>query len=178
MWKNLFLRDNLAFLDYFWLHSLFRLGRWSWFQQNFVDILAVPWRWMQFWRVLTYLLTGQQMCYGFKRWLIRLFFQIYGQTGQKCKNGWWLESVGDNDLVDVCGYIGANMRRCLKGAQGQTIPIVDVYYRNRCSLKLYVALSRGISCENTKVLVKPVKEFINEGVYTSNVEYREVLHDI
>ncbi|KAL4573466.1 hypothetical protein LXL04_020274 [Taraxacum kok-saghyz] len=27
-------------------------------------------------------------------------------------------------------------------AQGQTIPIVGVYYRNRCSRKLYVALSR------------------------------------
>ncbi|KAL4556789.1 hypothetical protein LXL04_034950 [Taraxacum kok-saghyz] len=62
--------------------------------------------------------------------------------------------------------------------QGQTIPIVGVYYRNRCSRKLYVALSRGISCENTKMLVKPVKEFINEGVYTSNVVYREVLHGI
>ena len=42
----------------------------------------------------------------------------------------------------------------------------------------YVALSRGISRENTKVLVKPVKEFTNEGVYTSNVVYREILHDI
>ena len=28
-------------------------------------------------------------------------------------------------------------------AQGQTIPIVGVYYRNRCSRKLYVALSIG-----------------------------------
>ncbi|KAL4572565.1 hypothetical protein LXL04_019345 [Taraxacum kok-saghyz] len=39
-------------------------------------------------------------------------------------------------------------------------------------------LIRGISRENTKVLVKPVKEFTNERVYTSNVVYREVLHDI
>ncbi|KAL4562454.1 hypothetical protein LXL04_034659 [Taraxacum kok-saghyz] len=35
--------------------------------------------------------------------------------------------------------------------------------------QLYVTLSREISCKNTKVLVKPVKEFTNEGVYTSNV---------
>ena len=46
------------------------------------------------------------------------------------------------------------------------------------SRELYVALSRVISRENTKVLVKPVKEFINEGVYTSNVVYHEVLHYI
>ncbi|KAL4579746.1 hypothetical protein LXL04_015911 [Taraxacum kok-saghyz] len=65
-------------------------------------------------------------------------------------------------------------------AQGQTILNVGVYLPESVFShgQLYVALSRGISRENTKVLVKPVKEFTNEGVYTSNVVYREVLHDI
>ncbi|KAL4587659.1 hypothetical protein LXL04_000531 [Taraxacum kok-saghyz] len=56
-------------------------------------------------------------------------------------------------------------------AQGQTIPNVGVYLPESVFShdQLYVALSRGISRENTKVLVKPVKEFTNEGVYTSNV---------
>ena len=48
-WKNLFLWDNLAFLDYFWLHSLFRLGRWSWFQQNFVDGCSFGEFWLICW---------------------------------------------------------------------------------------------------------------------------------
>ncbi|KAL4573550.1 hypothetical protein LXL04_020360 [Taraxacum kok-saghyz] len=65
-------------------------------------------------------------------------------------------------------------------AQGQTIPNVGVYLPESVFShgQLYVALSRGISRDNKKVLVKPVKEFTNEGVYTSNVVYREVLHDI
>ncbi|KAL4590964.1 hypothetical protein LXL04_003911 [Taraxacum kok-saghyz] len=65
-------------------------------------------------------------------------------------------------------------------AQCQTIPNVGVYLPESVFShgQLYVALSRGISRENTKVLVKPVKEFTNEEVYTSNVVYREVLHDI
>ncbi|KAL4583163.1 hypothetical protein LXL04_007729 [Taraxacum kok-saghyz] len=65
-------------------------------------------------------------------------------------------------------------------AQGQTIPNLGVYLPELVFLhdQLYVALSIGISRENTKVLVKPIKEFTNEGVYTSNVVYREVLHDI
>ncbi|KAL4561807.1 hypothetical protein LXL04_033981 [Taraxacum kok-saghyz] len=65
-------------------------------------------------------------------------------------------------------------------AQGQTIPNVGVYLPESMFShgQHYVAFSRGISRENTKVLVKPVKEFTNEGVYTSNVVYREVLHDI
>ncbi|KAL4575616.1 hypothetical protein LXL04_022466 [Taraxacum kok-saghyz] len=60
-------------------------------------------------------------------------------------------------------------------AQGQTIPNVGVYLPESVFShgQLYVALSRGISRENTKVLVKAVKEFTNERVYTSNVVYRE-----
>nr|GEV33714.1 hypothetical protein [Tanacetum cinerariifolium] len=43
--------------------------------------------------------------------------------------------------------------------------------------ELYVALSRGTSRTTTKVLVKLEKEFGQEGVYTSNVVYQEVLRD-
>ncbi|KAL4581474.1 hypothetical protein LXL04_017689 [Taraxacum kok-saghyz] len=59
--------------------------------------------------------------------------------------------------------------------QGQTISNVGVYLPKSVFShgQLYVALSRGISRENTKVLVKAVKELTNEGVYTSNVVYRE-----
>ncbi|KAL4573478.1 hypothetical protein LXL04_020286 [Taraxacum kok-saghyz] len=65
-------------------------------------------------------------------------------------------------------------------AQGQTIPNVGVYLPESVFShgQLYMTLSRGISRENTKVLVKPVKEFTNEGVYTSNVVYRESSHGL
>ena len=64
-------------------------------------------------------------------------------------------------------------------AQGQTIPHVGVYLPDSVFShgQLYVALSRGISRQNTKVLVHPVKDFKRHGVYTSNVVYREVLRD-
>ncbi|KAI3745280.1 hypothetical protein L1987_58391 [Smallanthus sonchifolius] len=64
-------------------------------------------------------------------------------------------------------------------AQGQTIPHVGVYLPDSVFShgQLYVALSRGISRENTKVLIHPSKDFRRDGVYTSNVVYREVLHD-
>ncbi|KAI3690709.1 hypothetical protein L2E82_48914 [Cichorium intybus] len=64
-------------------------------------------------------------------------------------------------------------------AQGQTIPNVGVYLPESVFShgQLYVALSRGISRDSTKVLVKPVKEFNGDGIYTSNVVYKEVLRD-
>ncbi|KAI3725247.1 hypothetical protein L1987_65028 [Smallanthus sonchifolius] len=60
-------------------------------------------------------------------------------------------------------------------AQGQTIPHVGVYLPDSVFShgQLYVALSRGISQENTKVLGHPAKDFRRDGVYTSNVVYRE-----
>ena len=65
-------------------------------------------------------------------------------------------------------------------AQGQTIPNVGVYLPESVFShdKLCVELSGRILRENKKVLVKSVKEFTNKGVYTSNVVYSEVLHDI
>ncbi|KAM0012161.1 putative DNA helicase [Helianthus debilis subsp. tardiflorus] len=64
-------------------------------------------------------------------------------------------------------------------AQGQTIPYVGVYLPDSVFShgQLYVALSRGVSRENTKVLVHPAKDFRQDGVYTSNVVYQEVLRD-
>jgi ATP-dependent DNA helicase PIF1 len=62
-------------------------------------------------------------------------------------------------------------------AQGQTIPHVGVYLPEPVFShgQLYVALSRGTSRANTKVLVKPVGGIHQNGVYTSNVVYQEVL---
>ncbi|KAL4580482.1 hypothetical protein LXL04_016677 [Taraxacum kok-saghyz] len=56
-------------------------------------------------------------------------------------------------------------------AQGQTIPNVSVYLPEPVFShgQLYVALSRGISRENTKVLVKSVEKSNVDEVYTSNV---------
>ncbi|KAL4555769.1 hypothetical protein LXL04_038397 [Taraxacum kok-saghyz] len=61
-------------------------------------------------------------------------------------------------------------------AQGQTIPNVGVYLPEPVFShgQLYVALSRGISRGNTKVLVKSVEKSNVDEVYTSNVVYKEV----
>ena len=65
-------------------------------------------------------------------------------------------------------------------AQGQTISNVGVYLPQSVFShgQLYVALSRGISRSNTKVLVNAVKDFADPGTYTSNVVFREVLQDV
>ncbi|GJV05276.1 ATP-dependent DNA helicase PIF1-like protein [Tanacetum coccineum] len=64
-------------------------------------------------------------------------------------------------------------------AQGQSIPNVGVYLPEPVFShgQLYVALSRGIARHTTKVLVNPTKKSNVDGVYTSNVVYREVLYD-
>nr|KAJ0222670.1 hypothetical protein LSAT_V11C200082770 [Lactuca sativa] len=61
----------------------------------------------------------------------------------------------------------------------QTIPNVGVYLPESVFShgQLYVALSREISRDNTNVLVKPEKTFDNDGIYISNVVYKEVLCD-
>lgn len=65
-------------------------------------------------------------------------------------------------------------------AQGQTIPNVGVYLPQSVFShgQLYVALSRGTSWTNTRVLVKPVRDFKQPGSYTTNVVFREVLQDM
>ncbi|XP_024977121.1 uncharacterized protein LOC112514752 [Cynara cardunculus var. scolymus] len=64
-------------------------------------------------------------------------------------------------------------------AQGQTNLNVGVYLPKSVFShgQLYVALSRGISRGNIKVLVKYVKKNYRVEVYTSNVGYQEVLRD-
>ncbi|GJZ46076.1 ATP-dependent DNA helicase PIF1-like protein [Tanacetum coccineum] len=65
-------------------------------------------------------------------------------------------------------------------SQGQTIPNVGIYLPESVFShgQLYVALSRGVSQITIKILVKPERKFDTDGVYTSNVVYREVLNDV
>ncbi|KAG8383604.1 hypothetical protein BUALT_Bualt04G0031200 [Buddleja alternifolia] len=62
-------------------------------------------------------------------------------------------------------------------SQGQMIPNVGIFLRNHVFShgQLYVALSRGVSQQSTKVLVKNGKQERRSGVYTRNVVYKDVL---
>ncbi|XP_062014500.1 uncharacterized protein LOC133731039 [Rosa rugosa] len=62
-------------------------------------------------------------------------------------------------------------------SQGQTIPNVGIYLPDHVFShgQLYVALSRGISRATTKVLVKKGSLEGEEGVFTRNVVYKEIL---
>ncbi|XP_073153790.1 uncharacterized protein [Henckelia pumila] len=62
-------------------------------------------------------------------------------------------------------------------SQGQTIPNVGIFLRNHVFShdQLYVALSRGVSEQTTKILVKDEKIKRQLGVYTKNIVYRDVL---
>jgi hypothetical protein len=62
-------------------------------------------------------------------------------------------------------------------SQGQTIPHVGVYLPDHVFShgQLYVALSRGVSKSTTKILVKKGSIVGEEGVFTKNVVYKEVL---
>ena len=62
-------------------------------------------------------------------------------------------------------------------SQGQTVPNVGVYLPDHVFShgQLYVAFSRGVSQSSTKVLVKHGKIDGEDGVYTRNVVYKEIL---
>ncbi|XP_061993673.1 uncharacterized protein LOC133711585 [Rosa rugosa] len=62
-------------------------------------------------------------------------------------------------------------------SQGQTIPNVGIYLPDHVFShgQLYVALSRGVSEATTKVLVKKGSFEGEEGVFTINVVYKEIL---
>jgi ATP-dependent DNA helicase PIF1 len=62
-------------------------------------------------------------------------------------------------------------------AQGQTIPNVGIYLPEPVFShgQLYVALSRGVSRNTTRVLAKPNKEVDKSGKSTKNIVYRDVL---
>ncbi|XP_026428486.1 uncharacterized protein LOC113324379 [Papaver somniferum] len=61
-------------------------------------------------------------------------------------------------------------------AQGQTIENTDIIFPEHVFShgQLYVALSRGVSSSNTKVLVTKGTIAKNKGTYTKNVVYKEV----
>ncbi|XP_073041888.1 uncharacterized protein [Primulina eburnea] len=62
-------------------------------------------------------------------------------------------------------------------AQGQTIPNIGIFLRNHVFShgQLYVALSRGVSQDSTKILVKDWNLERQSGVFTRNVVFKEVL---
>nr|XP_045088557.1 ATP-dependent DNA helicase PIF1-like [Aegilops tauschii subsp. strangulata] len=62
-------------------------------------------------------------------------------------------------------------------AQGQTIPNVGIYLPEPVFShgQLYVALSRGVSRETTRILAKPNKDVDKSGKSTKNIVYRDVL---
>ncbi|KAL4567882.1 hypothetical protein LXL04_023478 [Taraxacum kok-saghyz] len=90
------------------------------------------------------------------------------------------------DIVNHLGYLERKqfpVRLCfamiINKAQGQTIPYVGIYLPEPVFShdQIYVALSRGISRANTKVLVLSDEKSTSDEVYTSNLVYREVLSD-
>jgi ATP-dependent DNA helicase PIF1 len=62
-------------------------------------------------------------------------------------------------------------------AQGQTIPNVGIYLPEPVFShgQLYVALSRGVSRNTTRILAKPNKEVDKSGKSTKNIVYTDVL---
>jgi ATP-dependent DNA helicase PIF1 len=60
-------------------------------------------------------------------------------------------------------------------AQGQTIPTVGIYLPEPVFShgQLYVALSRGVSRQTTRILAKPNKDIDR----TKNIVYRDVLEE-
>jgi ATP-dependent DNA helicase PIF1 len=62
-------------------------------------------------------------------------------------------------------------------AQGQTIPNVGIYLPEPVFShgQLYVALSRGVSRQTTRILSKPNKQLDSTGKSTKNIVYKDVL---
>ena len=62
-------------------------------------------------------------------------------------------------------------------AQGQTIPNVGIYLPEPVFShgQLYMALSRGVSCESTWVLAKRNMNIDPTGKSTKNIVYKDVL---
>jgi len=63
-------------------------------------------------------------------------------------------------------------------AQGQTIPNVGIYLPEPVFShgQLYVALSRGVSRQTTRILSKPNKELDTTGKTTKNIRFKDVLN--
>ena len=62
-------------------------------------------------------------------------------------------------------------------SQGQTIPNVGIYLPRHVFShgQLYVALSRGVSQNSTKVLIKEGKIEGEDGDFTKNVVFKDIL---
>ncbi|OIW04820.1 hypothetical protein TanjilG_08812 [Lupinus angustifolius] len=62
-------------------------------------------------------------------------------------------------------------------AQGQTIPNVGIYLPKHVfgHGQLYVALSRGVSKATTKILIKEGKIQGEEGDFTKNIVFKDIL---
>ncbi|KAF1859137.1 hypothetical protein Lal_00000967 [Lupinus albus] len=62
-------------------------------------------------------------------------------------------------------------------AQGQTIPNVGIYLPNHVfgHRQLYVALSRGVSKATTKILIKEGKIPGEDGDFTKNIVFKDIL---
>ncbi|KAK8952598.1 hypothetical protein KSP39_PZI004327 [Platanthera zijinensis] len=65
-------------------------------------------------------------------------------------------------------------------SQGQTIGNVGIYLPNHVFShgQLYVALSRGVSAQSTRVLVKHSVIEGHEGVFTKNVVFKEIFERV
>jgi ATP-dependent DNA helicase PIF1 len=63
-------------------------------------------------------------------------------------------------------------------AQGQTIPNVGIYFPEPVFShgQLYVALSRGVSRQTTRILSKQNKELDSTGKSTKNIVWKDVLN--
>ncbi|KAK8946815.1 hypothetical protein KSP39_PZI007115 [Platanthera zijinensis] len=61
-------------------------------------------------------------------------------------------------------------------SQGQTIGNVGIYLPNHVFShgQLYIALSRGVTSQSTRVLVKNYAIEDHEGVHTKNVVFKEI----
>ena len=96
----------------------------------------------------------------------------------------------DNMLEIECSYRGSLCRPLRKQfpirlsfamtinkAQGQTIPNVGIYLPEPVFShgQLYVALSRGVSRQTTRISAKPNNDIDPTGKSTKNIVYRDVL---
>ena len=60
-------------------------------------------------------------------------------------------------------------------SQGQTIPNIGIYLPLHVFSQLYVALSRGVSQNSTKVLIKEGKIEGEDEDFTKNVVFKDIL---
>ncbi|KAL4585150.1 hypothetical protein LXL04_009765 [Taraxacum kok-saghyz] len=147
------------------------------------------------WNMLTFPLTDQNLYFGIKRWLFLSYAFCYQQR-KRSRRGAGLKGIKLTGM-NYFGFILCLIlpravwdqicNKCFAHLIGKEVFMwnkkddLGLCQQEHRTLKergttyeySYVALSIGISRENTKVLVKPIKEFTNEGVYTSNVVYRE-----